>query len=1350
MARSVLFLILVISCHLVVGQGMYNTHQQPVYPRTVRVADSLAAMKIPRLSIPDPLLTRQLPPVVDNTLHACWPDIYHQGSYYSCQQYAGVVYTFAYQINRLRGLSGSLPENRYPAHYTWSFMNNGGQYEGVNFLQSFDVIKQQGHMTYPDFGWDTIQKTYRWANGYDKYYHGMSNRIRQVYAIEINGLEGINALKQYLFDHLDGSSVGGIACFTTDSYSLIFPTLLPPGTPEEGKRVVLAWEDNPVHGLTIVGYNDSIRYDWNNDGLFTNHLDNNEDGVIDAKDWEIGGFKFANSYGEEWADSGFSYVLYSAMANNFKEGGVWNNRVYVVEADTGYHPLLTVKSRISYNRRSRIRLIAGINVDTLAEVPSKTIDFPIFNFQGADQPMTGLPGSGGDNSLEMGLDLTPLLNQVPVGKPVKLFFGVDERDPTFSGTGIIHQTSFISYTETMQTFLVKEEELPIGKNQITYVSTVATLPVPEKVTITTVDLPALVPTSPYSVQLSASGGRAPYTWRLSGAYLKQVHPAGFRSGEETKLYPQSESAPYTSVKLPFMFPFFGQLYDTIYANSYGFISFEPQSLPAPFITDEAGILMNFPVISPAFSQLYSLQGGADKGMFLLADSSSLQIRWKLSLQGSEGVTEENFALILSKDGTFDLIYGTFDENNLLPSIYTGMSKGDGMTGEITPYQRLASLQDHGFRFLPPHMPIGTQLTTDGVLTVEEAETDWLHQVEVTVTDGNSLTDTRVFRLSGDLDVSVALHPDAGGFLRVGTVTSLHLTLKNRGTTPINAPQLHLTSSDTSCVVPDALYQAVTIQPGSTLTLPDVFSIELKHPLEDGYPLRFELLVQSESRSWRSQFDAAVAASEITISQPAIADGHNQILDAGEVADLVIQIGNEGSLSEEEIAVRLQSFDTAVTIRSSDIQMIDESEPYSRDLLKFQLQRSRTAQPGVASPMRLTVQGKSSGGEVIEFNLPGEKKAVAIVNPESSNTSMHAMSELLDTLHVPFDTMDHLQFPYSNYHLVFLILGHAQGYHVISDEEGSALAQYLSQGGNLYLEGYFPWHYQSMTPLHDMMHYEHELCTRYYFPEIKGVEGTFTAPMNFPYTNALISAPFAITPVAPAYSIFENADDPTRTLEFAYDGADFKTIGSLLEFGSKADAFPPSTRRELMQRYLDFFDVNLTGLRPLFHVASSEICSGSSAVFHDDSYEGIGTWSWVFPGGDPSTSNLQNPTVRYDMPGFYDVELTVSDGQQSRTLKRDRYISVTNCSSAYPAENLPKLLIYPNPATNTIRISGGAPLEGTAVIRVQDLTGRMVLNLIATLDERGAAQVDISALPRGLYIISMLRDGGILTGKLLVK
>ena len=64
-----------------------------------------------------------------------------------------------------------------------------------------------------------------------------------------------------------------------------------------------------------------------------------------------------------------------------------------------------------------------------------------------------------------------------------------------------------------------------------------------------------------------------------------------------------------------------------------------------------------------------------------------------------------------------------------------------------------------------------------------------------------------------------------------------------------------------------------------------------------------------------------------------------------------------------------------------------------------------------------------------------------------------------------------------------------------------------------------------------------------------------------------------------------------------------------------------------------------------------ICEGTTVDFTDGTWNGVpDTWQWDFPGGTPSSSTSQNPTIQYNTAGTYDVSLTVtnSTGTDSHT------------------------------------------------------------------------------------------------------
>lgn len=87
------------------------------------------------------------------------------------------------------------------------------------------------------------------------------------------------------------------------------------------------------------------------------------------------------------------------------------------------------------------------------------------------------------------------------------------------------------------------------------------------------------------------------------------------------------------------------------------------------------------------------------------------------------------------------------------------------------------------------------------------------------------------------------------------------------------------------------------------------------------------------------------------------------------------------------------------------------------------------------------------------------------------------------------------------------------------------------------------------------------------------------------------------------------------------------------------------------------------LKADFVASANEVCEGSSVDFTDLSYFTPETWSWSFPGGTPSTSTEQNPTVTYSTPGVYNVTLSVTlTGADDATITKVGYIHVVELAA----------------------------------------------------------------------------------------
>jgi len=78
----------------------------------------------------------------------------------------------------------------------------------------------------------------------------------------------------------------------------------------------------------------------------------------------------------------------------------------------------------------------------------------------------------------------------------------------------------------------------------------------------------------------------------------------------------------------------------------------------------------------------------------------------------------------------------------------------------------------------------------------------------------------------------------------------------------------------------------------------------------------------------------------------------------------------------------------------------------------------------------------------------------------------------------------------------------------------------------------------------------------------------------------------------------------------------------------------------------------------FTCSGNHIIAGGHVNFTDLSIGNIIQWNWQFPGGEPSSSTLQNPqNITYNQPGSFDVILTVSDGTTTSTEIKPNFINV---------------------------------------------------------------------------------------------
>lgn len=158
-------------------------------------------------------------------------------------------------------------------------------------------------------------------------------------------------------------------------------------------------------------------------------------------------------------------------------------------------------------------------------------------------------------------------------------------------------------------------------------------------------------------------------------------------------------------------------------------------------------------------------------------------------------------------------------------------------------------------------------------------------------------------------------------------------------------------------------------------------------------------------------------------------------------------------------------------------------------------------------------------------------------------------------------------------------------------------------------------------------------------------------------------------------------------------------------------------------------------------------TGKEIIFTDRSTHSPISWEWTFPGGNPASSNEQNPTVTYNYSGVYDVILKVTNASGTSELIRKQYITVnasnplTESSGAAGGITTgindrqasgPVFKAFPNPVSDNLFVqmdSWSGPLD----VRMMDIAGRVV-HSSRSFDNK--LTLNVSNFNKGLYILTV--------------
>ncbi|MEE0930800.1 MAG: starch-binding protein [Acutalibacteraceae bacterium] len=260
--------------------------------------------------------SNSLPDSIDNSASEFFPEIGNQGSLGSCTSWAQVYYQFTYTMNKDMNRT-TTPENTFSPQWVYNLTAGTSGMVGP-YYNSFIIMEKQGNVMLSQVPYDLNCSTL--SPDEDIWKTSIKYRLKDYQNLKSIGDENtqITSVDDSELDLIKTSlSNGDVLTYSTYVYSwnctnLKTNSMAPENDNYDGEYVVKSMTGSSGgHRMTLVGYNDNI---W---------TDINDNDIVD--DGEMGAFKVANSWGNDYGNNGFIWVAYDALNQTSCVDGVEEN-----------------------------------------------------------------------------------------------------------------------------------------------------------------------------------------------------------------------------------------------------------------------------------------------------------------------------------------------------------------------------------------------------------------------------------------------------------------------------------------------------------------------------------------------------------------------------------------------------------------------------------------------------------------------------------------------------------------------------------------------------------------------------------------------------------------------------------------------------------------------------------------------------------------------------------------------------------------------------------------------------------------------------------------------------------------
>jgi hypothetical protein len=520
-----------------------------------------------------------------------------------------------------------------------------------------------------------------------------------------------------------------------------------------------------------------------------------------------------------------------------------------------------------------------------------------------------------DKTIEFGLDLAPLINQINNGQTAKFFLQVQENDPSGVSTGEIVNYALIDYSSgTPVTISCPSTNIAIANNTTTRLSVNHTFSV-ARPDITTTSLPPAYLYQMYNYQLTAAGGVVPYLWDAKLDYPETNSAATFPTVSNQQLTLTDNNSGYALVNLPFDFPFYKRSVNKLHVYADGYITFDDQPFTWPYLIDKMLLFKYTSIISPFMTDLCLYPSQSD-GLWYQYDGPAVTLRWKASVYNMSGSSNLNFAVKLYKTGKIEFYYGTM--NYPTSTSWTGgISSGDNKNYQFSLLNNAPSVTANTLdQMTACGYPAEMQITEDGLLTGTPVHAYQNSPITFQVTDNNNISDTKTLLFStAGLLVNYSINSGGDSIIEFGETTYLNLIITNTGTQTIHNVNTWITETDPYISMIDSTQSVGDIGAGQNVTINNAFALSVSPVVPNNHQFTILLHLSSAEQNFERPLDMMAWAPTINVADITLQDGDNGRLDPGETTDMLVSFKNSGGATASDVIATISAIDPYLTINN---------------------------------------------------------------------------------------------------------------------------------------------------------------------------------------------------------------------------------------------------------------------------------------------------------------------------------------------------------------------------------------------------------------------------------------------------